>query len=739
MGTTPLRQFLQSLCNNSSWNYTVFWKLWQQNQMLLTWEDGCYDHLKLKGPMESLLDDTHFSGMNEVICQESNEHRGHSVEYSILQAVAEMEGIQYAWGEGVVGEVAYAGNHLWVSYEDISDLKLESQAVPKYPDEWLLQFAAGIKTILLVPVVPHGVLQLGSLNKVAEDPKLVACVRDKFSVYKNCLDLSSFTCRDFLPHASFSAVPVIVDNLDELSTAVMNQMKSEDPITDYRVKPTNVILSAANDVTPVSGLPDACYISRKDVLDVPEVKRKGETCLQSVDSIKASKSLNQPLKDAKLETREGKMIGCSSLEEELPIFSYSGNQNWSMYGEHGNAAVNSYFVGGMAGKPSRNKDTDVRSHKNVSASFNFPIDCELHKALGPTFLEQTKEHIWNSSLLYDDAFSCSGQMLSKNNVLGIDSSAQESNGWFSKTDETAYLLEAVVASMYNHLNDDSSQRASDVNSSVTSGQFSASNNAKSQSNESAVVENKGPQSITTTTFCARGRNPNIKSPPSSSFESVVSTLIEEQQQKKGYRCLQSRNGLKLYNACKRRTRTGENPKPRPRDRQLIQDRVKDLRELVPNGSKCSIDGLLERTIKHMEFLRSVTDHAEKLRQCVSEEVTGRRNTKSFHATCNNQSGTTWAFELGSDVQVCPIIVEDLEKPGHMLIKMLCDDHGLFLEIAEIIRHVELTILKGVMESYSDNTWACFIVEASKGFHRLDIFWPLMQLLQQNQRPISCKS
>ena len=36
---------------------------------------------------------------------------------------------------------------------------------------------------------------------------------------------------------------------------------------------------------------------------------------------------------------------------------------------------------------------------------------------------------------------------------------------------------------------------------------------------------------------------------------------------------------------KKRARPGESCRPRPRDRQLIQDRIKELRELVPNGAK----------------------------------------------------------------------------------------------------------------------------------------------------------
>ena len=43
-------------------------------------------------------------------------------------------------------------------------------------------------------------------------------------------------------------------------------------------------------------------------------------------------------------------------------------------------------------------------------------------------------------------------------------------------------------------------------------------------------------------------------------------------------------------------------------------------------------------------------------------------------------------------------------------QMLCDEHGLFLEIAEVISGAELTILKGTMDLRSNKTWAHFIVE-----------------------------
>lgn len=50
--------------------------------------------------------------------------------------------------------------------------------------------------------------------------------------------------------------------------------------------------------------------------------------------------------------------------------------------------------------------------------------------------------------------------------------------------------------------------------------------------------------------------------------------------------------------------------------------------------------------------------------------------------------------------------------------MLCNEHCLFLEIAQVIRSSQLTILKGVMESRSNNTWAHFIVEV---LHNYSVF------------------
>lgn len=182
---------------------------------------------------------------------------------------------------------------------------------------------------------------------------------------------------------------------------------------------------------------------------------------------------------------------------------------------------------------------------------------------------------------------------------------------------------------------------------------------------------------------------------------------------------------------RKRAKPGESTRPRPKDRQQIQDRVRELREIVPNGTKCSIDALLDRTIKHMLFLQSVTKHAEKLKHSGEPKVLDKDG--SFLSKGNLESGASWAVELGGQTMGCPIIVENMNQPRQLLIEMLCDERGLFLEIADSIRSLRLTILKGVMEARTGKIWARFVVEADTDVQRLDILWQLMQILQQNTK------
>lgn len=54
--------------------------------------------------------------------------------------------------------------------------------------------------------------------------------------------------------------------------------------------------------------------------------------------------------------------------------------------------------------------------------------------------------------------------------------------------------------------------------------------------------------------------------------------------------------------------------------------------------------------------------------------------KSHETNGGQQSGTSWAFELGNEQQICPIVIEDLERPGHMLIEVYFVDIYVCVEL-----------------------------------------------------------
>jgi hypothetical protein len=547
MGASPLRQFLQTLCCDSRWNYGVFWKFHHPNQMLLTWEDGYCDENCLKGSDDMLLLNTDAS-INDA----------NFSDYQIELAFAVMSKAQYALGEGVVGDAAYTGNYRWVFSDYISGCEFDPNLLSQCPDEWLFQFAAGIKTLLLVPIESYGVLQLGSFETIVEDPAAVAYIKNTFINQQNS--------------PSYSVLSAGNGNFAE-SLFSMNSSPLDDGL--------------ANDNTQQYG-----QYPLMDTLKFPEMP------------------FDFPNYNY-LETMDCNLINWNS-EEILE--------------EYLNQTFNSY------------------SDNNPSFQLSFPDDCELHKALGPAFVPQTDER--KPPVLNDGP------------------------------------LEATV------------------------------NDECSGPDESLSNENSNEKS------CITSSGQLLSAPP------------------KG----QKGHSVKASGRKRKASRDGDNSqKPRPRDRQLIQDRVKELRNLVPNGGKCSIDGLLERTAKHMLFLRKATDQAEQLRHSVHHDVGGAKNMKrSTKSNGGQHSGTSWAYEIGTEQQYCPIVVEDLERPGHMLIEMRCNDNWHFLDISDVIHRLDLTILKGSIESHSDTKWARFIIEAPRGFHRLDIFWPLMRLLQQNRTPTSTK-
>ncbi|KAE8717324.1 Basic helix-loop-helix DNA-binding superfamily protein [Hibiscus syriacus] len=636
MAKFALRPLLKSFCTNSPWKYAVLWKLRHRIPLIPNWPvGGSYVDLQYawgEGKVPSFV--------------------------IALKERLELQEIYHAGPPNLTLPLSYIYDHAplsvsvaWVMETNV-DLHLY---VYQWPEEWLLQFASGIKTIVLVPVLPHGVLQLGSSEMVVEDLSIPAYIKVRF------------TCKNIHTQSPLSVSLSPFKKLEMSSSDAISQLNSEDS-------------NAVDSVEP------------KKLLALDHVP--------SVSLGELPSPLSQSVSVDLLAIEESELFSLYCLKEELGTYTECNAYGAGECGEILDEVTNPYPTGYFLEPPLG--DYDI----NDAGFLNFPEECEFQKVLGQAFERQGNEYLLESSFLSGDAFGD-----------GID----------AKGGDAGYLLQAVVGHVFDCSVDIASRSTCIV---ATSGQHPVSSRPQGLKSDSIT------SSRLMSAFSGGG-----KSSPSSksiSFKSTVSTVIDNENLGNDGYYTQSRKGKKQSAVCKGTTRPGDSPRPRPRDRQMIQDRLKELRELVPNGPKYSIDALLDQTVKHMLYLRSVTKQAEKLRQWVHREVFDLKNMRLSEAKDGYQTGTSWAFEIRDERKVCPIVVKDLAYPGHLLVEMLCNEHGLFLEIAQVIRSFNLTILKGVMESCSNNTWAHFIVETSSGFHRLDIFWPLMKLLQRQRNPISSK-
>ncbi|XP_023754083.1 transcription factor EMB1444 isoform X1 [Lactuca sativa] len=316
-------------------------------------------------------------------------------------------------------------------------------------------------------------------------------------------------------------------------------------------------------------------------------------------------------------------------------------------------------------------NTDSQTETNtMNTSFNFPAGCELYEALGPAFFNQNENY--NSQTV--------------NEMPGI---GMRNTDHLTPNSGSEHLLEAVVAN-------------------VCQSDSEFSNSVKWVDPRFNDMQTSGSGCYSFDTY---GSSLGF----SSASHSRCSEPLEQSQER--------------VHVSKKRAKPGEGSRPRPRDRQLIQDRIKELRELVPNGAKCSIDSLLERTIKHMLFMQCVTKHADKIDKYAESKLLGKE--AGIRGPSSHEQGSSWAMEVGDQMKVCPVTVENIGTNGQMLVEMMCEEGVHFLEIADAIRSLGLTILKGVTEPECDKTRMCFLVEGenNRNVHRMDILWLLVQILQ----------
>ncbi|KAI3851800.1 hypothetical protein MKX03_034155 [Papaver bracteatum] len=712
MESTTVRQILRSICLNLQWEYAVFWRFKHQNSMFLAWEDGYCDYPNTRALAKSKPRNVGFGqeawiASSSSCCDVSIDSRS-GEGYTVGAAVASMACLMYSLGEGTVGRVASTENHCWV-FSDEFDENLH----PEFPEEWQLQFAVGIKTILLVPVAPLGVVQLGSLEKVRKDMEVVTDIKNMFTTLHLVTDtcMPSILSKDLQDQSTFSP------------RSHVKKIEPSDVTTDFIIPiPSAVMVKRDHTINHVQISKDSLSIINPDIRSqLTEqdslVINTNNACMSGIeagdfspDPSTESFSQSQSSYVSHLQLSD---ISNFLLQEEVSVSSPS-NLTSLGFDFDTDMIINLWSSNELIDVPF--SEEICNDYESECGLLTFPTDYELTSAFGPPIEEWCNEYVTNASIVGEDVCSFSSLIYHPNYIGGLGSPIRKFDGFSNELITEEDLLDAVVASAVTVSSGAASGRLNSVRSSTTScGLSSPSCQTQSQSQPNHLVGDSGQWDYGMAAFADEQKIPE-SCVSEYSLKSVVTVQVDEMQKKR----IHTKRGSKQSAIGKRKSKVVDIQKQRPRDRQMIQDRVRELRELVPNGAKCSIDSLLDRTAKHMLYLRNATSQAKKVKQHVNRKVIGRKDLRSSE-TPSHHNGRDW--------NVCPVIIEDLDHPRQMLIEVLCEDHKLFLEIAQVLRDLGLTILKGVTEARSNKILAHFVVEVSTGFNRMDIFWPLMNLLK----------
>ncbi|CAL5019529.1 unnamed protein product [Urochloa decumbens] len=223
--THLLQHTLRSLCghDDAQWVYAVFWRILPRNYPPPKWDlqGGIYDRTRGNRRNWILAWEDGFCNFAASACEHHEGAAAPAAAAAYTECAAGQEakqqGLQpelffkmshdiYNYGEGLIGKVAADHSHKWVFQEaqaqqeqEINLISSWSNAADSHPRTWEAQFQSGIKTIALI-AVREGVVQLGSMKKVAEDLSYVVMLRRKFGYLESIPGV-------LLPHPSSSAFP----------------------------------------------------------------------------------------------------------------------------------------------------------------------------------------------------------------------------------------------------------------------------------------------------------------------------------------------------------------------------------------------------------------------------------------------------------------------------------------------------------------------------------------------------
>ncbi|PSR94856.1 Transcription factor like [Actinidia chinensis var. chinensis] len=671
-----LHHALKAFCSDTEWKYAVFWKLKHQARMMLTWEDAYYDNHELCDPPENIC----FTEKGGYL----SDRHAHD---PLGLAVAKMS-----------CHVAVTRKHMWIFADK---LVTDSCSPFENYDGWQTQFSSGIKTIVVVAVVPHGVVQLGSLKKIPENFKVVNYIRDLiFSLLGSsvwctpsaiCCTMGSPSClSDIYTRSSGSG------NFHNCISNIGRPVNKDKTIIR---SPTfsstgELVYCSCADAKPGELLKKTVEVSNND--GGLELSTPGgdeiNNLLQSRSNILFSEQQKQVLTRLDNDRKCEGETSCSgylgvSPEDQDPRFSHCSFNKVNLCNvtlPDDDSAMNLFYSqsdlldssacnnqNGMLCIPEpfdmqiqkvleNNIDfpTEINNMKPLNMPFKFSAGCELYEVLGPAFRKQSSCCDWEEEKTVTETDTEMPERMENSSLLTADAGME-------------HLLEAVVANVCRSESDVKSEKSfcKSVKSMLATEKMPQPTfdeltvgSAGYSFDQSLVEKNK--------LHCLSSETCSVSS--SKGFSSRSCSTCSEQ--------LDSAQEPAKIN--RKRARVGESRRPRPRDRQLIQDRIKELRELMPSGAKCSIDSLLECTIKHMLFMQSIAKHADKVYTCTKskDKETVLRGLPRY------DQGSSWAMDI------------------------FCEGCCHFLEITEAIRSMDLTILKGVTEACEKKTRMCFVVE-----------------------------
>lgn len=828
-----LKEALKTLCGVNQWDYAIFWKIGCQNPTLLIWEEcyhapvSCSSVAGISGIESSRLafEDwescsiSHTPQLPQVgVLAEDKVH-------SLINKMILTNRVKIV-GQGLVGRTAFTGNHLWI----LSETYTKETQPPEVQNEVYEQFSANLKTLAVIPIFTHGVVQFGSSSAIMEDMTFVNDVKNlilqvgcgpgaflsdnyiskepvsKFEMplFRNETIFTNLSgngdLNDFVRQQSVLSEP---SEPNRLSYSTVTQLQTNQQVNDVKPQDDICLINAA----PIKkrSLPLSSQINNNGRRGVEVLPSNPELWLNQQPSLQNQRSRfdGQPCVGPSSANYSSLGIGGEDILSDFYMQEYvrngmglsesincqlatGGSLSPSAVPLHGgvsddvlrsllNPTVDTHCstptVSGLNEEDKRSQVEVARRKEkvendpseNVFGIDHFiqrnvygnqglrpgPSGDDLFDILGSDFKSKLFGSSWTDSSTKNvpkNKFTPDHHQYADSDVYSVREG--NSDDIFSCTSGTDHLLDAVVSRTQSGTMQKLDNGVSCGTTLANVGSSSVANASPSCSQHKAPDQMQGKLSglpmslaklagIGSVSFKSEKEDTGSFSQSSSVYGSQVSSWVEQGPPSVKQNSSGSKRADEVGKSNRKRLKPGENPRPRPKDRQMIQDRMKELREIVPNGAKLSIDALLERTIKHMLFLQSVTKHADKLKQNGESEIINKDGGLVLRD--GFEGGRTWACEVGSQNMVWPIIVEDLNPPRQMLVEMLCEQRGLFLEIADIIRGLGLTILKGVMETRNNKIWARFAVEADRDVTRMEIFLSLVHLLEQTIKsiPSSC--